>query len=194
MSTVAIAPSPREELGILCQRLGSESAAARLLGKNKKTVWEWVNRPQKLQERSVRAIHGAALVVERIVSEHDYDATELEYVLRTPWPALGAAPAELIRNGQAEMVVAVLEQGATVETEAKEDSMSKTTTNGAAARLAEAAAEQPAPLSAQFTRFKPYDADEQFARGRIGNIRETERRPAASGRVRGLTSDEPLNW
>jgi hypothetical protein len=44
--------------------------------------------------------------------------------------------------------------------------------SAASVRLAEAATERPPALSGQLARFEPYNADEQFANGRIGNLRE----------------------
>lgn len=193
---IAIA-SPHDELVELEQQLG-QRPLARVLGRSQRLVWSWINERRKLHPKSVRLISDAAGVVRVLTATRDFKPGELEYLLETPWPELGAAPAVLIQNGQAELVVAALEQGATVEAsavpEAKEESMSKTKMSGAVARLAEAAAERPAQPSEQLTRFKPYDADEQFALGRIGNLRETQARPVASGHVRGLTSDEPLSW
>jgi hypothetical protein len=105
----AIAPSPLEDLGLLRDRLGSERAVGRVLGKGQRTVWGWLQKEHKLQARSVDLIRGATAVVDRITVERDYAPAELEYVLGTPWDALGGTPpAELIKAGRAEEVLAAL--------------------------------------------------------------------------------------
>jgi hypothetical protein len=194
--TMAVAvASPYEDLRELEQWLG-QRPLARVLGKSQRLVWSWINEGRRLQPKSARLIRDAAKVVRVLTAARQFKPGELEYVLETPWPTLGAAPAELIQNGNAEMVIAALDAGGTVDEPldgAKEEMMSKRT-GTAALRLAQAAAERPSPLSPQLARFEAYDADEQFARGRIGNVRETGKRPAARGHVRGISSDEPINW
>lgn len=191
---IAIA-SPYEDLRELEQRLG-QRPLARVLGKSQRLIWSWFNEGRRLQPKSARLISDAASVVRALALARDFKPGELEYVLETTWPTLGAAPAELIQKGQAERVVAALEVGGTVDVSArtlKEEEMDKGTTR-VAVRLAQAAAERPDGLSEQLARFEPYNVDEQFARGRIGNVRETKKRPPARGRVRGISSDEPINW
>lgn len=104
-----MAPSPLDDLGLLRDRLGSERAVGRVLGKGQRTVWGWLQKEHKLQPRSVKLIRGATAVVDRITVERDYAPSELEYVLESPWEALGGTPpSELIKAGRAEEVLAAL--------------------------------------------------------------------------------------
>ncbi len=110
MSTLSIAPSPRQEVDLLCEWLGSVSATARILGKDARTIRGWVNTPQKMQRRSATLVHAAAQVVDRM-ARSGYDPTQLEHVLVMPWPALkGQPPVELIQAGRAHEVLEVLPQ------------------------------------------------------------------------------------
>src|SRR5918999_122820 len=108
---------PDEELAELCVLVGSQNGAARVLGRPKAQVSRWRQNPDQMRPQSIRLI-GDAWAVTRKAAEIYGRGAQLEAVLVAPRPELGyCRPAELIRSGRADELLALLNEVATEDAE-----------------------------------------------------------------------------
>lgn len=198
----------------LARVIPSDRALATVLGTDNHAVAGWRNGTRRMRKGSAVVVSCMDALVDHLRAV-GIDEGDVEYVVSSPWPALDQKlPAEALKDGDVETVLdaAVRVYGELLRDENRsilpervraadesdymdeeEPMMAKERQSTLSDRLAQVRTHRPA-RTPEIARFEPYDVDRQFALGRIGNVRESAKRPTASGRVVGMTSDEPIRW
>jgi DNA-binding transcriptional regulator YdaS (Cro superfamily) len=110
MSTIA-PPSPKEELSLLCEFLGSQGAVARFIGREATQVSRWRKAEAEIRPTTALLIDGAwnaVCLISDIVGRE-----EVRWVVHQRWPVLGhRSPAEFVREGRPDELISALREAA----------------------------------------------------------------------------------